>query len=69
MFNIYGCVCVSGSGGKEIPWPKVPASTVSPMDVSLMDAPRAHRTNEQPLRESDTAARDQSQADQPRAFW
>jgi hypothetical protein len=31
-----------------MPWPKVPAST-----VSLMDAPRPHTTNEQPLRESD----------------
>ena len=36
-----------------MPWSKVPASTVSPMDVSLMNAPRPHRTNEQPLRESD----------------
>jgi hypothetical protein len=31
-----------------MPWPKVPVSTVSPMD-----APRPHTTNEQPLRESD----------------
>jgi hypothetical protein len=33
--------CVSGdSRGKKMPWPKVPAST-----VSLMDAPRAHAQN------------------------
>jgi hypothetical protein len=46
-------------GGKKMPWPKVPASTVSPPHgrLSHMDALRAHRTNEQPLRESDTAAR------------
>jgi hypothetical protein len=43
-------VCVSGSGGKKMPWPKAAALTVSPQ---WMHRAPTRTTNEQPPRESD----------------
>jgi hypothetical protein len=57
-------VCVSGSsGGRKYLGQKCLPRLSLPHGCTA----RRHTTNEQPLRESDTAARDQSQAaDQPR---